>query len=234
MAIAQALANVVGHRHHRAALGRQLPAQLPGFQLAADVQVGGGLVQEHHRAVLAQEHGQVNLLPLAAREPLQGPVRQLQDAHPGQGRLRQGLLRRAVAPGIGQVGEAPVEHQPSGGDVRHVPALGQGGQQLRPAGGAVRGHVLAVQEHPAFQGRQQTAQGPQQRAFAAAVAPQQHRNLPRAEGAGKVLHHHPAAVARAEVFRLQSCVAHAPRLRISSPRKNGAPRAESRMPTGSS
>ena len=34
MAIAQALANVVGHRHHRAALGRQIPAQLPGFQLA--------------------------------------------------------------------------------------------------------------------------------------------------------------------------------------------------------
>ena len=82
-------------RHHYC---DPLPARHPvedgeEFELVADVQVGGGLVEHNDLRFLADRAGKQNSLALSVTDSIKGPLRELPRVHDGQ-RLVHFLLVR--------------------------------------------------------------------------------------------------------------------------------------------
>ncbi|SMB91736.1 hypothetical protein SAMN00790413_01268 [Deinococcus hopiensis KR-140] len=156
VAVAHSLVEVVQDHHHRLALlAVQALNEVQHLQLVAEVQVRGGFVQQQHRCVLRQAHGDPGPLPLSAAQGFQRPRRE--GGHAG---LRQGPGHPlAVVPTPrGQqalMWVAAKPHQPF-----HGQALGRGGALRQngeftrhfPRGQAVE--IPAVQQHRTSAGRE--------------------------------------------------------------------------------
>ena len=171
------MGQVVEDHHHGFPLLRQQPGLLHQLKLVGDVQKGRRLVQQNHLGVLSQGHGNIDLLPLAAGQPLQRAVRQIGNAHLLHGGFGAGIVLLPVDPGEIQIGKPPMEHQPLHRDIRHLAALGQIGDfpGQQPLGKLQ--NVLPVQQHLPARNGQQTAQRFQQRGLAAAVRAEKNRHF---------------------------------------------------------
>ena len=116
------------HQNHAATLPAQRPQQLHQRKLAGEIQIGGGLVQQHHCRLLGEHHGEVGALPFAAGEPAHGPVHKRTEFHALDGCLNDLPILPAQALAPLQVRVASVGHQMPHADVWRDAALGHVGQ----------------------------------------------------------------------------------------------------------
>ena len=189
------------HHHHGLARVAHRGAKAHDFQLAVDVQIGGGLVEQHMRRVLRQRHRDVRLLPLAARERGQQAIGErvhADAAHGAPGDLAVGIARPAR---VAQVGKAAVEHQLADVDVGHGARLRKVGYapgELLGLESAERGSVDA---HLTGVRAEETCGGLEQRALAAAVGADNRGNAAW-QRKGHIAQHGRAAIACGYMFKL--------------------------------
>ena len=142
-------------------------------------------------------------MPLPARERLQVPLGQRLRADGRERGVCRRIVRLGIAPGIPEVGEAPVQHEPARRQVRNGPGLRQEGELARH--GLVRkaGKGFAVQQDLALARLEQAAGRAQQRRLAAAVRPDQRGEAPVRQGEAEIAQHRLARVADGEVPQLK-------------------------------
>ena len=162
------------------AFPHQLLQNVQKLQLSAQVQEGGGLVQDQDFRLLTDGPGQQHPLPLAIADLIEGGVPQFQGADPLQGRPHRRPVPRAEdpqPPGIGIA--AGGGHLPAGHPIRLCPA----GHHHRQAPGdlplAQPDDVPAQQADLPAQQAQLPDQAVQNRGFARAVWPDEGQDLPR-------------------------------------------------------
>ena len=220
------------HHHHRAPLAREGGGRVHQRELVGDVEEGRGLVHQQRLRLLGEGHGQVRALALAAGELRYGHVGDVQRAGALKRALHGGVVLRAVAPGVGEIGEAAVQGHAAHADAGRGAVLRHVGALLRDLAGAEGGGGRAVQQHLAAHDLADAGGGAQQRALAAAVGPGDCQHLARAEAEADAVQHLPPAVAGAQGTKLYHTMR--PFLCFSSSQmKNGPPMSESMMPTGS-
>ena len=92
------LLDVVGHQHGRGAVGVHREHRQRRHQVlaTAEVEAGGGLVEQQQLRVRHQGAGHLHPLPLTLGQGAEGPVRQVRDAHLDQQLGRPGVVERVV------------------------------------------------------------------------------------------------------------------------------------------
>ena len=103
-------------RQHRHAAGRDLVQHPEQLELMADVEVGGGLVEEQDPRLLGEAAGQRGELPLAGESVASAAAGQRRDARALQrARDRRAVLRRerAEGPAVGIAAERHAVLAPS-------------------------------------------------------------------------------------------------------------------------
>jgi hypothetical protein len=160
----------VQHRHHAAALARQLAEQARQRHLVRRVEVGGGLVEQQQRRLGGQHARQQHALALAARELVQTPPGPLAALGARHGRLHHRVVPRSGRAGQAEVGDAAERHGLAHVEFAAALALlrhpGQLARALqRPEGG----QGLPTEQDAAALRRQQAGQHAQQRGLAGAV-----------------------------------------------------------------
>ena len=116
---------VVDHREHGHAAGADLVQDAEELQLMADVQVGGGLVEQEHPRLLGEAAGQRGELPLAGRKRGQRPVGEVGDPGAVQ---RVGSPRRGPPASGGETARGA-----DSGPARRAPARSRGRARPPPA-----------------------------------------------------------------------------------------------------
>ncbi|CAM5476651.1 hypothetical protein SHIRM173S_02348 [Streptomyces hirsutus] len=163
---------------------RQIADQVEEFDLVAQVEVGGGFVEEEDSGLLGQAAGQPDALELSAGEVFGAAVGELGDARHGEG-----AVDRGSPAGVGAAPAAPVGVAAELDDVAHAQTAGRGPslqQQGHTAGELARAEGQAVgvgvdrERGPA--GRLEPRDGAQQGRLAAAVGTDQCRHFARTQG----------------------------------------------------
>ena len=208
------LVEVVEHRHQAAAPAVEVDHQFHQLYLVADVEKGGGLVQQQDGGVLGERHGDPYALPLAARQLIDPPGGQAGDARVPHGAGNQLLVAPGPSPGESLVREPAPGHQLGDGDaVGGDRALRQDADLPGDLPGGACLNVAAVEDHLPGGWPDEPGQGFQQRGLAAAVRAHHRGELPvedlQVEAGGDDV----AAVAELDPRRLQPAVScHAVRL----------------------
>ena len=173
----------------------------------ADVEKGGRLVHEDGLRLLRQGHGEVGPLPLPAGKLRHEPGRELGGVRALQGGVHYAIVLVSVAPGVGEVGEAPVQGHAPDADARHPALL----RHVRgPARDLARAQLIcgpAVKEYFPGQAALNADYGLEQGALAAAVGSGQDKDLAWPELERDVREHGPAVVARGEIFEFNHACA---------------------------
>ena len=193
---------VVQHHHDGLARVAHLGAQTHDLQLAVDVQISGGLVQQHVRRVLRKRHRDVRFLAFAARERGQQAVGVRVHTDAAHGALRDLAVCIARPARVAQVGEAAVEHQLPDVDVGHGARLGKVGNPLGELFGLEGNERGAVDAHLSGVRAEETCGGLEQRALAAAVGTKDRGDAAVGHGEGDAAQHGGAAVACGHVVKL--------------------------------
>ena len=168
-----------------------------------DVQVCGGFIQQHHRRVLRQHHGQPHPLPLPTGQLINAFV--AQSRHSG---FRHGTFYRhliLVRPpaqnplvGVATPGNQVVDHNAVRGG-------GTLGKQPHDASYFLRTHrvnVFPLEQHRPL-GRQHPGQRPEQRGFAARIGPHNDREFTGGNGNVEVGNNVGATIANREITCLK-------------------------------
>ncbi len=169
---------------------RQLAHQVEEFDLVAQVEVGGGLVEEQHAGLLREAAGQPDALELSAGEVFGAAVGEFGDAGEGEGAVDGGPAAR-----VGAAPAAPVRIAAELHDVAHAqaarggPALQQQGDAPGELPGAEGQRVGAgVDREGGPPGPLQAGDGAQQGRLAAAVGADEDGHLAGPQGQLRVVH----------------------------------------------
>ncbi|KAF5056184.1 hypothetical protein DSECCO2_369880 [anaerobic digester metagenome] len=192
------------HDDRDAPLLCQGPQNAQKFQLIADIQKGGGLVQYDDPGFLADRPGQQDSLALAIADPGKVPLGQGQGIHQLHGPEDSGPVCRgedAQATGIGIAAggdNLPAGHkfrfEPIGPDHRYLPGQVEAGHF---------GDGPPIDAHRSAQAFQLTGEAFQDRGLARAVGSDQGQNLPPLQGQADVPDQRDSVVADGETVRFE-------------------------------
>ena len=196
------MVRIVGGDHRGVALLRQTADHSQHPQLVAEVQVGGGLVKEHHLGVADDGPGHGGLLPLAAADIRVGPVGQMGKAHGLQGLLRLPPVLRPRPGQGGKEGRPAHKYKLQHGVVKdRGVVLGHIARQPGDLPLAHGGNVPPAQADGPRPGGQQAHHAVEEGAFARAVGAQHRQNLPLLQGETHLLQHRwPAGVGKIQIM----------------------------------
>src|SRR5215510_8492721 len=174
---------IVGDEEDAQALVPVEPSQ-EGYalRLVAQVQVGGGLVEDEEARLLGERPREDDALSLPAREALERLRGERLHTREGHGFARDREIGAALEESRGGVGKAPHEHELLHGvreALGHV--LGHHGDPSRHRGAIERGGGLPVDDDGAARGLQDTREEADHRRLPRRVRPDQPEHLPQLE-----------------------------------------------------